>query len=63
MFIFSKLLSFIAFWASLVPKSEILQIERNLLRGTLLYLYFEFNVYFFKVFVIHISFGKFGPNT
>ena len=32
-------------------------------RGTLLYAYYDFNVYFFKHFVIHTILGKFGPKT
>ena len=33
MFIFSKLLWFIIFWANLVPKSEVHQTELNLVQG------------------------------
>ena len=31
-------------------------------RYTLLYPYFEFTIYIFKIFAIHIFLGKFGPN-
>ena len=55
MFIFTKLLSIIILKGNLVPKSEVLQIGRNLVQGTLLY----FNAYFFKDFFIHIFLGKF----
>ena len=37
MFIFSKLLSFIFFWANLVPKSEVLQTDQNLVQGYINY--------------------------
>ena len=32
-------------------------------RRTLLYSHFEFNVYFSKIFVTHIFWGKFGPRS
>ena len=31
--------------------------------GTLLYPYFEFNVYFFKIFVIHIFWANLVPKS
>ena len=37
MFIFSKLLSFIFFGANLVPKSEVLQTDQNLVQGYINY--------------------------
>ena len=100
---FFKILFIHIFLASLVPKSEVLQINWNLVQayiaiycymlimiwifskffviyifggifgpiivlqndwniviGTLLYAYYNFNVYFFKSFVIHIILDKFG---
>ena len=98
MFIFSKFLSFIFFWANLVPKSlnqlkfatevhcymlvRILTFifsiffgqiwSRNLkyfklteitYRGTLLCAYCNFDVYFFKIFVIHIFWANMVPKS
>ena len=55
MFIFSKFLSFIIFWKSLVSKSEVLQINWNLVQAYIA-------IYFFKISVSHIFFfDKFGP--
>ena len=54
MFIFSKFLSFIFFeqiWTQNLKFSELTEIWY---RGTFLYVYFDLNVYFFKIFVIHI---------
>ena len=42
-------------WSSLSKLTEILY------RGTLLYAYYNFNVYFFKILFIHIFWLKFGP--
>ena len=46
------------FWGNLIPKTEVLQIDWNLVRSRLPYAYFEFNVYFIKILLIHI----FGAN-
>ena len=50
-------------WVNLVSKTEVLQIDWNLVTGTLLHPYFEFNVYFSKIFVIHIFLGNVVPNS
>ena len=53
-FTFSKFLSFIFFgqiWSQNLKFSKLTEIWY---RGTLLYAYYDFNVYFFKMFVIHI---------
>ena len=60
MFIFSKLLSFIFFgqiWSQNLKFSKLTEIWYS---RTLLYAYYDFNVYFYKGFVIHIILGKFG---
>ena len=49
-FIFSKFLSLILFWANLVPKSEVLQINWNMFRG-----------YFFQNLCHWCFLSKFGP--
>ena len=54
MFIFSKILWFIFFeqiWTQNLKFSKLTEIWY---RGTFLYVYFDLNVYFFKIFVIHI---------
>ena len=61
MFILSKFLSFIFFWANLVPNLKFFTRTEISYRGTLLYAYCDFNVYFFKIFVAHIFLGRFGP--
>ena len=56
---FSKLLSFIFFeqiWSQNLNFTKLTEIW---FRGTLLHAYYNFNVYFFKIFVIHIVLGKF----
>ena len=57
-FVFSKFFSFMYSWANLVSKSEILQIDWNFVQGYSLYAYYDFNVYFFKTFAIHIILGN-----
>ena len=63
MFIFPKFLSLIFFWANLVRKSEVLQINWNSVQGYIAICLLQFSVYFFKSFVIHIILGKFVPNV
>ena len=46
------------FWRNLVPISNILQIGWNLAKGTLSYLDYDFNVYFFKI----LAMNFFGLN-
>ena len=41
MFIFSKFMAFIFFWPDLVPKSEVLQIDWNLVKGYITICYFK----------------------
>ena len=60
-FLLSKCLSFILFWVNLVPKPEVLQIDWNLIRGTLLYAYYDFNICFSKIFVTNVFLGRCGP--
>ena len=60
MFIFPKFLSFIFFgqiWSQNLKFSKLTEIW---CRGTSLYGYYDFNVYFFKIFVIHIILQIFG---
>ena len=60
MFIFSKFLSFIFFgliWSQNFKFSRLTEIW---CRGTLLYAYYDFNVYFFKIFVSHMFLSKFS---
>ena len=52
MFTFSKFLTVIFFWENLISKSEVLQIN------SLIYSHYDFNVYFFKNFVVHIILDK-----
>ena len=59
MFVFSKFLSFIFFaqiWSKNLKFSKMNEIRY---RGTLLYAYYDFNVYVFKIFVSHMYLGKF----
>ena len=48
---FSKFLSVLFFWTNLVPRSEVPQINWNLVQGYVA-IYFDFKVCFFKIFVI-----------
>ena len=61
MLIFSKYLSLIFFWANLVPKFEVFQIEWNFVQGYIATCLLRFSCLFFQNFVIHIILGKFGP--
>ena len=49
-FIFSKFFSSICFWANLVPKSEVLQIDRNLVQRQITIFLFRFLFLFFQFF-------------
>ena len=61
MFIFSKFLSVIYFWIDLVPKFKFSRFTEISYRVTLLHAYYDFSVYFFKIFVADIILGKFCP--
>ena len=54
---FFKIISIHIFWANLVTKSLVLQINWNLVQAY--HVYYNFNIYFLKIFVSHI-FCKFG---
>ena len=60
MFIFSKLLSFIFFGANLVPKSEVLQTDQNLVQGYINY-YALISMLMF-IFSKKVSFIQFWAN-
>ena len=63
MFIFSKFLSVILFgqiWSQNLKFSKLTEISY---KGTLLHVYYNFNVYFFKIFIIDISLDKFVPKS
>ena len=49
------------FWQICFQKLKFSRLTEIWYSGTTMYRYFEFNVYFFKNFVIHIFGGKFGP--
>ena len=60
MFIFPKFLSFMFYgqiWSHNLDFFKLTEISQ---RGTLIYAYYSFNVYFFKLFVSYIFLGKFG---
>ena len=62
MFIFSKFLSFIFFgqiWSQNLKFSKLTEIWY---RGTLLYAYYDFNVYFSKIFVTHLFWANLSHN-
>ena len=62
MLIFSKFFSFIFFGLIWSRKLNFPKLTKIWCKGTtLLYVYYDFNAYFFKSFVIHIILGKFGP--
>ena len=54
MFIFSKFFSFIFFGQIWSENLKFFKLTKNWYRGRFLYVYFDFNVHFFKIFVIHI---------
>ena len=63
MFFFSKDFSFIFFgqiWSQNLKFYKMTEISYS---DTLLYDYYDFNVYFFKIFVSHIFWDKFAPKT
>ena len=45
-------------WANLVPKSEVLQFNWNLVQGYIAIFLLHFCVYFFKIIFIHIFLGQ-----
>ena len=58
-FIFSKFLSFIFLGLSWSQNLNFSKLTEICYRVTLLYAYYDFNVYFFKIFVSHTFLGKF----
>ena len=58
--VFSKFFPFIFFWANLAKFFNFTEISY---RGTLLYTYYDFNVCFFKIFVIHIFWVNLVPKS
>ena len=60
MFIYSKFFLFIFFGQVWSQNLKLLNLTKILYRGILLYVYYDFNVYFFKGFIIHIIVGKIG---
>ena len=54
-----KLFSFIFFWQIWSQNLKFFELTKIWYKGRLLYAYFDFDVYFFKGFVIHIILGKF----
>ena len=60
MFTFLKFLSFILFWQIWSQNLKFFKLTKIWYRGRLLYSYFDFDVYFFKLFVSHIFLGKYG---
>ena len=59
MFIFSKFFSFIFSLGKFCPRKwEVRQIKWNLVQGYIVYAYFDFNVYFFKILFIHNFFWQ-----
>ena len=63
MFVFSKFFSFIFFGQIWSQNLKFFKLTEIWYRGRLLYVYFDFDVYFFKMFVIHVFLGKFGPKV
>ena len=62
MFIFSKFLWFIFSLGKFGPtKSDVRQIKWNLVQGYIVYAYFDFNIYFFKILFIHIFLANLIP--
>ena len=61
MFIFPRFLSLTFIWANLVPKSEVLQINWNLVQGYIRMCLFRFYCLFFQNFCHSYVLGKFGP--
>ena len=61
MFIFPKLCHSNFFWANLVPKSELLQINWNLVQVYIATNLLRFQSLFFQTFCHSCSLGKFGP--
>ena len=61
MLIFSKFFLFIFFGLIWSRKLNFPKLTKIWCKGALLYVYYDFNAYFFKSFVIHIILGKFGP--
>ena len=60
MFIFSKIFSFILFRQICSQNLKSFKLTEIWYRARLLYAYFDFDVYFFNIFVSHIFLGKFG---
>ena len=60
MIIFSKFLSFIFFGQIRPQNLKFLKLNGIWYRGTLLYVYYNFNVHFSKIFVTYVFLGKFG---
>ena len=58
LFIFSKILPFIFFEQIWSQKMKILKLTEIWYRGTLLYAYYNFNVYFSKIFITHVFLRK-----
>ena len=64
MFIFSKFLSFIFSLGKFGPtKTHICQINWNMVQGYIVYAYFDFNVYYYKILFIHISGANLVPKS
>ena len=61
MFIFSRFFSFIFFGQIWSQNQKFFKLTKIWYRGRSLYAYFDFNVYFFKIFVIHIFWANLVP--
>ena len=62
-FIFSKLFSFIFFGQIWSENPKFLNLTGIFQRGTLLYAYYDFNVYFFRIFANHILWANLVPKS
>ena len=60
MFIFPRFLSLMFFGQIWSHNMDFFKLTEISLRGTLLYVYQDSNIYFFKIFVSHIFVDKFG---
>ena len=60
-FIFSKFLSFMYFLQMRSQTMKFSKLTEIWYRGILLYVYYDFNVYFFKIFAIHIYWANLVP--
>ena len=63
MFIFSKNFSFIFFWQIWSQNLKFFKLTEIWYLGILLYAYFDFDVYFLKIYVIHIFWANLVPKS